>query len=152
MLVGVIHRIEHAVHAKHLLREFNGRLPSHATVGDVEIFAQVIAGLFLQRLHAVIALGRDRGAVHVVKTVKPKRQGLAHVPQDHSEFGKAVEYARGDDAQGVQAGLYAKAIDCAVKASFLERLDHVFRQRIGVQVNRCVVRFGGGKNIPKLRV
>src|ERR1041384_3351780 len=33
VLVGVVHRVHHALHAQHLLAELDGRLPGHAAAG-----------------------------------------------------------------------------------------------------------------------
>ena len=152
MLVGVVHRIQHPVHAHEVLRELHCRGPGHAAVGDVEVVFQVVAGLATDGLDAVVALAEHGGAVHVVQPVGPEGQGLAHVADDHAQFRETVEHARRDDAQRVQAGLDAEAVDGAVQPRFLKRLQHVGGQRIGVQVDRRVVRFGGGEDVPELRV
>ena len=71
-----------------LLRELDRRLPGDAAVGDVEVLAQVVARLFLQRLHRGIAVRAHGGVVHVVEAVQPERQRLAHVADDTCSFGK----------------------------------------------------------------
>ena len=152
VLIGVVHGIEHAVHAHKALRKLDGVLPSHTAVGDVKIFAQVFAWALLNRLHAVIALGTHGGLVHVIQAVGPIRQGLAHVAQNHAQFGKTVKHTRCDDAHGVQASFYAKAVNGAIESALLERLQHLGRQGVGVQIDGRIMGFSGGKNVPKLGV
>src|SRR3984885_4209659 len=42
-LVGIVHRVHHALHAEDLLAEEDRRLPLHAARGVPEVFLQVIA-------------------------------------------------------------------------------------------------------------
>src|SRR3954464_372526 len=76
-LVGIVHRVEHALEAEHLLAELDRRRPLHAARRHPDVLAQVLAGLFAQRLRAGIALGDDHRAMHEVEAKEPERKPLA---------------------------------------------------------------------------
>ena len=71
---------------------------------------------------------------------------------DHLQLGESVKHASGDDAQRVQARFHAKAVNGAIQTTLLKRLDHVARQRVGVQVDGHIVCLGSSKDVPEFAV
>lgn len=88
-LIGIVHRVQYALHAEHLLAEPDCQFPRAAAVGQIDILAQVVAGFALQWLQELVALRAHRGCMHEVD----------------AQSRKAFEHALVDAAQQVQAGL-----------------------------------------------
>ena len=149
---GIVHRVHHAIHAEHRLRERNRRRPGHAAGGDVDVLAQVVAGAALQHLPVGVAARAHAGAVHVVDARHPVRQALAQVAEHERQLREAVEHAGDDETQRVQAGLHLEPEDRDVESALEHRPDHAARRRVGMQIDGRVQGLGGLEDRPELRV
>jgi hypothetical protein len=90
--------------------------------------------------------------VHEVDAAQPIGQAFAEVAEHYVESRKAIEHAAHDEPQRVQCGFDRKAEHGAVEPARHERLDHVVRRRVRVDVDGHVERLGRREDLPEFLV
>src|SRR5215469_7100479 len=78
ILIGIVHRVEHAIAPDDRASEHDCRLPRHTAGRVVHILTHLVADSSLEWLETFIALG-DLSPMHEIKPKVPERQSLSEM-------------------------------------------------------------------------